>query len=304
LPAPPPEPFSSQGPTNDGRWKPNLTGPDGTTSLTYGPQGSYGTSFSSPTTAGAAALLLEAFPTFGADQLAATLESAARDIGDPGDDTVFGAGQLYLAAPTDLTPPAAPANLTAVGGDGQVSLNWDDNVEPDLTGYNVYRSTTSGGPYALLNGAPLAASDYVDTAVTNGTTYHYVVTALDTSDNESADSNEAAATPQTPGQATTMHVASIVPGTADLGKGYKQAQALVRIEDNLGAPVPAATVTGAFTGGIVETVAAMTDAAGVATLTTTQSKKGKLKFTIEILNVVHATLTYDPGSNVETSDSK
>ncbi len=54
---PPIRSYSSQGPTNDGRLKPDLVAPDGTASLTYGV--SSGTSFSAPTVAGAAALLLQ-----------------------------------------------------------------------------------------------------------------------------------------------------------------------------------------------------------------------------------------------------
>ncbi|GAF94562.1 unnamed protein product, partial [marine sediment metagenome] len=52
--------------------------------------------------------------------------------------------------------PAAPANLVATPGSEEVTLNWDDNTEPDLAGYNVYRSTDSGGsptPYAKINGS-------------------------------------------------------------------------------------------------------------------------------------------------------
>ncbi|MFO8006366.1 MAG: PA14 domain-containing protein, partial [Candidatus Brocadiia bacterium] len=98
----------------------------------------------------------------------------------------------------DTTPPAAPTNLTATGGDGQVDLDWDDNAEGDLDGYNVYRSTTSGSGYSSI-ATVYGSSDYSDTAVTNGTTYYYVVTAVDTSSNESPYSNEASATPQATG---------------------------------------------------------------------------------------------------------
>jgi len=50
------------------------------------------------------------------------------------------------AAVSDGTPPATPSGLTAAAGAGQVALDWADNAETDLAGYNVYRSTTSGGP--------------------------------------------------------------------------------------------------------------------------------------------------------------
>lgn len=52
------EAFSSRGPTTDGRLKPDLTGPDRTSTHTYGEHAGWGTSFASPTVAGAAALLL------------------------------------------------------------------------------------------------------------------------------------------------------------------------------------------------------------------------------------------------------
>jgi hypothetical protein len=100
-----------------------------------------------------------------------------------------------IGGPPDTTPPAAPTGLAATAGDGSVSLNWDDNGETDLDGYNVYRSTTSGSGYAQLNGSVLGSSDYTDNTASNGTTYYYVVTAVDTSSNESGYSNEDSATP-------------------------------------------------------------------------------------------------------------
>jgi Subtilase family/Bacterial TSP3 repeat len=90
------ESYSGQGPTTDGRLKPDLIAPDGTTSLTYGVRSSFGTSFASPTVAGAAALLLEETGSLTASQLASQLQSGAVDIGAAGTDTVFGAGKLQL----------------------------------------------------------------------------------------------------------------------------------------------------------------------------------------------------------------
>jgi hypothetical protein len=94
------------------------------------------------------------------------------------------------------TPPAAPTGLTATAGNTQMFLDWNDNTEPDLAGYNVYRSTTSGGPYTKA--ATTTVSNYTDTGLTNGITYYYVVTAFDSSNNESAYSNQAAGTPHNP----------------------------------------------------------------------------------------------------------
>jgi PKD repeat protein/endonuclease I len=104
-------------------------------------------------------------------------------------------GQTFSGGAPDTTPPAPPTGLVATAGDGQVSLDWQDNGELDLAGYDVYRSTTSGGSYSQLTGSSLGSSDYLDAAVTNGTTYYYVVTASDQTGNESGNSGEASATP-------------------------------------------------------------------------------------------------------------
>ena len=91
--------------------------------------------------------------------------------------------------------PAAPTNLVVVAGDSQVSLDWDDNTEADLAGYNVYRSTGRG--YVQI-ASGVAVSDYVDNTVTNDITYYYLVTAVDAGGYESDYSNEASATPGIP----------------------------------------------------------------------------------------------------------
>ena len=88
---------------------------------------------------------------------------------------------------------AFPAALPAAHGD--ISLNWDDNSEPDLSHYNLYRAQTTGGPYQQVNTEPVLASQFVDSGLTPGVTYFYVVTAVDGSGNESAHSNEAATQP-------------------------------------------------------------------------------------------------------------
>jgi len=95
----------------------------------------------------------------------------------------------------DITPPSSPTNLAAVGGAGIVNLNWDTNLETDLAGYNVYRSTTSGGATNKLNAALISSTSYADNNVTANVTYFYLITAVDTSGNESTTSNEDFATP-------------------------------------------------------------------------------------------------------------
>jgi glucuronoarabinoxylan endo-1,4-beta-xylanase len=107
-------------------------------------------------------------------------------------------GFVVQNAPAGDIPPAAPTGLVASEGNETVGLDWNDNSEPDLAGYNVYRSTTSGGGpggYDKLNGPLVTLSEYTDDTVTNGIPYFYVVTAVDTNDLESSYSNEDSATP-------------------------------------------------------------------------------------------------------------
>jgi glycosyl hydrolase family 44/fibronectin type III domain protein len=95
------------------------------------------------------------------------------------------------ATPTALVnPPAAPTGLQATGGDAQVSLNW--TASAGATSYYVKRGTTSGGPYTQV-AAPTVTS-FTDTGLTNGKTYYYVVSSLNTA-GESANSTQASATP-------------------------------------------------------------------------------------------------------------
>ena len=94
----------------------------------------------------------------------------------------------------DTTPPSVPTGLTANLNGISVELDWNDNTEGDLEGYHVYRSTTSGSGYSKLNSSVLVVSDYTDHTGVGGESYYYVVTAVDTSWNESDDSNEGAVT--------------------------------------------------------------------------------------------------------------
>jgi fibronectin type 3 domain-containing protein len=115
---------------------------------------------------------------------------------------VNSAGESANSAEASGTPtapasaPASPTNLQATAGNAQVSLSWSGSTS--ATSYNVKRSTTSGGPYTKLS-SPTATS-YVDTGLTNGTKYFYVVSAVNSS-GESANSSEVSATPTTPASA-------------------------------------------------------------------------------------------------------
>ena len=93
------ESFSSQGPTNDGRIKPDVSAPDGTNGVSYGPGGFFGTSASCPHVAGAAGLIKSMYPDLLPDQIKMILEGTALDLGEPGKDNLFGSGRLNFEKP-------------------------------------------------------------------------------------------------------------------------------------------------------------------------------------------------------------
>jgi subtilisin family serine protease len=122
------EGYSSQGPTVDGRLKPDVAGHDSVSGATFGPfdascpSGFAGTSASAPEVAGAAALVKQANPGFTADAIEAYLVKNATDLGPVGPDDQTGAGALHLptvVAPKDPTRPKARA-LASSGRRGHV----------------------------------------------------------------------------------------------------------------------------------------------------------------------------------------
>ena len=126
--------FSSRGPTNDGRIKPDLAAFDGTSGSIYGlstgnhdldrqyGQSFFGTSAAAPHAAGAAALLKCAYPGLSVAELQNKLESKALDLGPPGKDNQFGAGRVNLL---NLLPP---------GGTWQMTVNATNQLDPVTVG--------------------------------------------------------------------------------------------------------------------------------------------------------------------------
>ncbi len=101
-----------------------------------------------------------------------------------------------------VSPPAAPTGLAATAGDKQVTLSW--NASAGATSYNLKRSATHGGPYSTVTSPTTTTA--TDTGLTNGTTYYYVVSAVNAG-GESANSSEVSATPSLPPPAAAIHVA-------------------------------------------------------------------------------------------------
>ena len=80
--------------------------------------------------------------------------------------------------------------LAGTSANHSVALSWN-GTGSQISGYNVYRSTVSGGPYSMINGTLVVPSNYTDQTVIAGTTYFYTVTEVGTNGAESGYSNEA-----------------------------------------------------------------------------------------------------------------
>src|SRR6266702_59392 len=96
----------------------------------------------------------------------------------------------------------SPAVITLSGTGLQMvshsaTLSWTPSTS-SVVGYYVYRGTQTGGPYAKLNDTPVSLTTYTDSAVQAGQTYFYVATSVDSSNVESAFSNESSVTIPTP----------------------------------------------------------------------------------------------------------
>jgi fibronectin type 3 domain-containing protein len=94
----------------------------------------------------------------------------------------------------DAADPACSCidDLAARPKSGKVQLTW---THTGAASYNVYRGTTSGGPFILVANTTSTYSTYLDTDVVNGTTYYYVLREVAINTDELCQSNEASATP-------------------------------------------------------------------------------------------------------------
>lgn len=167
--------YSSQGPTNDGRIKPDVVAPSCVTSTIYQPCFA-GTSASSPAAAGVAALLLGANLAAPGEPLAALVRHLTADIGAPGRDNASGAGKVWLPAAPAAPSPSTPAQYHGLTPTRLLDTRPETAVGPgNLRGAQPTRGivdlTVVGG-----NGVPTAGVTAVAVNVTsvNSLTTHYV----------------------------------------------------------------------------------------------------------------------------------
>jgi fibronectin type 3 domain-containing protein len=137
------------------------------------------------------------------------------------------------------SPPSVPENLVATAGQQSAILTWQSVTA--AANYTVERSQNSGGPYTTLGTA--CTPGYTDIAVTGGTTYYYVVTAVNTAGQSSAPSNEGNATPASTPVASAMTAnVGTTPQSAEIDAVFSNALA-VTVQDAASNPVSGVSVT-------------------------------------------------------------
>lgn len=151
-----------------------------------------GTSMATPHVSGAAALVLSHCPMNTA-ALKSTLLANVDVLGSLA-GRVATNGRLNVnraIRSCGSSGPLAPTGLNAIAGDAQVALAWAPSAA--ASSYKVKRGTSSGGPYSTI-ASGVTSTEFLDTSLTNGVTYFYVVTAINGA-GESGPSEEASATP-------------------------------------------------------------------------------------------------------------
>jgi len=263
-----------------------------------------GTSMACPHVAGAAALVMVTHPTWTNVEVRDRLQETADDLGATGFDTKYGYGLVDAdedASQPDTTPPEQVTDLTVTtASSSRLDLDWNANTENDLNHYNVYRSTTSGGPYDLV--ASPKTNSYSDTGLAASTSYYYIVTAVDSAGNEGTASVEANGTTNE-AVANVMHVSNITMWYDTRGPNYF-IYTKVTIVDSEEAPVPEATVNLETTLQGKSTVSDSGSTNGKGTVTFTLKSRQTGTYNSTVKDVVKTTdWSYDSTANVKTNGS-
>lgn len=156
--------------------------------------------------------------------------------------------------PAPAQAPAPPTGVTATGGTGQISLTW--NAVAGAASYNVYYGTTSGVTTAAGTKVSVNSASYLHTGLAAGSTYHYLVTAVNSA-GEGAASAPASATTGAPavldGLALYNQYCNGCHGTAKMGRTAAAIQGAITA--NIGAMGSLSSLSAAQISAIAATTA-------------------------------------------------
>ncbi|WP_081791934.1 S8 family peptidase [Caldalkalibacillus mannanilyticus] len=178
---------------------------------------SSGTSMAAPYVTGIVALLKEARPQWTPERLRSFLHETALDLGTPGVDNRYGHGFVQFVLPPEeskdppvveepvqppkVVLPSPPSNVQGMAYEGRVELSWNPSPEEHVAGYFIY---IDGVRY---NQEPVQASHIEVSPLTNGKTYRFTVTAVNTEGDESDPSGGIDLKPMIP---VTFHDLSVL----------------------------------------------------------------------------------------------
>ena len=262
-----------------------------------------GTSMACPHVTGTAALVKVAYPAFTNVDIRNQLKNTADDLGAAGFDTKYGYGLVDAdeaapsTGPPDTIPPAQVTGVTVTTvSSSQLDLSWTANTEQDLHHYNIYRSTSSGGPYDLI-GSPTTNS-YSDNGLTASTTYYYTVSAVDVSGNEGLVSDEAFGT-TSEGPSNIMYAENIIFDGAKKGKNLFL-YTYVKVVDGSGNPLGDANVNMTLTNGASTwNYSGTTGSDGTVKFRLSKAKPGT--YTATVTDLTHSTYAWDKSKGVTSA---
>ena len=296
---------------NDNRASFSSTGPDvelaapGVGILSTYPDDGYatysGTSMACPHVAGTAALVIASGITDGNDngwindEVRVRLQETADDLGAVGFDNWYGHGlvdaEKAVPSQPDTTPPVITNVNTSAITSNSATITWTtDELSDSLVKYG----TTSGNyQYTKPDASYVKSHSIILTELSATTTYHYVVSSTDQSDN-SAESIEYDFK-TTEASSNTLHVASIEMSTKITGVNTN-AIATVTIVDAANSPVEGATVSGMWSYLTSDSDTGTTDANGEVALSSDRVKRASGTFAFTVNGVTKADLTWDEES--------
>ncbi|HET7153005.1 MAG TPA: S8 family peptidase [Candidatus Kapabacteria bacterium] len=181
------ENFSSLGPTEDGRLKPDISAPDGNSNSVYGTF--YGTSSACPHTAGASALLISQDNTRTVAQLKSILKQNSVDLGPAGPDDSYGAGRLRMP---DITDPTTPPTLTSTyvpsgwSTSSSVTMNWSASTDT-WSGVAGYSYTWNNSATTPTDSNVKTTNTSYNTSLSDAGNWYFHLRALDNAGNPSSD---------------------------------------------------------------------------------------------------------------------
>lgn len=112
--------------------------------------------------------------TYSTGVLATNVAAVMFDFTSPASENGY-CGYAGITVFGTASAPLGPTGLTAATGNAQATLNW--NASSGATSYNVKRSLQRGGPYTTV-ATGVTGTSYQDSGLANGTTYYYVVSAV------------------------------------------------------------------------------------------------------------------------------